>query len=452
MSALSEAVLRVFEPGDRILVAVSGGMDSMVLLHVLHALSAEGRWKLHVAHLNHCLRGRSSDADERLVSRTAQRLKIPFEISRKDIRALAKASGISIEMAARQARHEFLAEVARSRRISKIALAHHADDQVELFFLRLLRGTSPEGLAGMAQSSPSAVDPALTLVRPLVQFSKRELLAYAKEHRVAFREDRTNQSLDILRNRIRHELLPVLRKKYQPAIDVTALRLMRILRDESRLLESTLAEARKNIRTAADFEKLPVALQRRYFGEQLSELGVQPSFELIERLRRNQSALEMIAPGRFLQREPNGRLEIVPAGKVNWDGGEWPLDLQLGEGKALVSGVKLHWAITALSKASLRRLKWTSGSESFDAEKVGQSIVLRHWKPGDRFQPIGMRKPVKLQDLFVNNKIERSKRHKLLIAATAADEIVWVEGFRISERFKLDNFSRKRLKWTWCRL
>ncbi|HZO83756.1 MAG TPA: tRNA lysidine(34) synthetase TilS, partial [Verrucomicrobiae bacterium] len=214
--------------GEVALVGVSGGVDSMVLLHVL----AEGR-EIQIAHLNHQLRGRSSDADERLVHKTAKKLKLPCHVERADVKAIARAQKLSIEMAARQCRHEFYARLARKLGISKIALAHHADDQVELFFLRLLRGAGSEGLAGMPEISPSPVDPSLTIIRPFLAATKEEIRAYAAEHKIAFREDATNVSTSILRNRVRQKLIPLLEREYQPGLTQTILRIMELVRAES---------------------------------------------------------------------------------------------------------------------------------------------------------------------------------------------------------------------------
>ena len=169
---------RLLPGGEKILVAVSGGADSMVLLHALHALAPLKRWQLRVAHFNHQLRGRASDADEKLVLRAAAKLKLPVVVGRADVKAAAREKRLSIEMAARRLRHEFLSQAARRQGIATIALAHHADDQVELFFLRLLRGTGGEGVAGMKWHSPSFVDKKIALVRPLLDCSKEALLEF----------------------------------------------------------------------------------------------------------------------------------------------------------------------------------------------------------------------------------------------------------------------------------
>jgi tRNA(Ile)-lysidine synthase len=140
---------QLFNRGQKILVAASGGLDSMTLLQMLQRISLRHAWKLTVIHFNHNLRGRSSDADERLVRKIAAMLELPFTVGRADVKEFAQKSKLSVEMAARKLRHDFFVRIARQRKISTVALAHHADDQVELFFLRLLRGAGGEGLAGM---------------------------------------------------------------------------------------------------------------------------------------------------------------------------------------------------------------------------------------------------------------------------------------------------------------
>ena len=299
----------LFSRGQKILVAVSGGADSMVLLHALNALAQKNRWQISVAHFNHQLRGRASDADEKLVRQTAKKLGLKFFGDSADVKALAANVKISVEMAARKLRHEFLARVAREQKTPVVALAHHADDQVELFFLRLLRGAGGEGLAGMKWRSPSPADKAVMLVRPLLEFSKAEIRAFVREVKISFREDTSNFSTDFLRNRIRNELLPRLQKKYQPGLAKTVLRLMDIVGAEAEFVGATAAAWRAKPEIA--FARLPVSVQRRVLQSQLAELGVVTDFDLIEQLRMASGKDVSVGVGLAVARDAAGKIQLV---------------------------------------------------------------------------------------------------------------------------------------------
>ncbi len=450
MSKLLERIERtivsreLLKRNARVLIGVSGGVDSMVLLHALHRLAPEFGWQLTVAHLNHRLRGRASDADARFVLRTAQELKIPAVHENADVKQLAARKKHSVEMAARELRHKFLAQTARHLKAS-IALAHHADDQLELFFVRLLRG-SDEGLAGMQWKRPSPADPRITLVRPLLEIPKADLLAYAEEQGIRFREDASNASPEFLRNRIRLELLPLLKRDYQPGLNQVVGRVAEIAGGNSDFVteaaEQWLAAATKR----SAFHQLHVAVQRRCLQLQLIRLGVVPGFDLIERLRTQPERI-CIGSNRFVRLDSNGEIqldesepEVAPADSPVRLNLQFPGEVQFG-------GLNLAWEIGANRSRQLPVFR--SGREVFDAVCVGSEVVLRRWQPGDRFQPIGMASAVKLQDLFTNARIPRAERSRLVIACTASGEIFWVERLRVSERFKVTSRTIRRLLWRW---
>jgi len=442
----------LFRRGQKILVAVSGGVDSMVLLHVLHALAKKHRWRITVAHLNHQLRGRSSDADERLVAHAAKTLRVPIISARVEVKKLARAGKLSLEMAASKVRHEFLAQTAARLKISHVALAHHADDQVELFFLRLFRGAGSEGLAGMKWSGPSPANAKIQLVRPLLEQSKDPLRDYAASEKIRFREDASNEWMDIQRNLIRRELLPLLRRKYQPALRRTILRLMEIAKAESELVTLVTEDwmmrgARPGFVETSDFRKLPVAMQRRCVQLQLLRQGIPADFALIERLRISPGLPFTIVPQVTVICGSDGQLRFQesPTVKANLEQAEVNLAGRAGE--IWFAGKKISWRVSP--QKTFRRPRALSARESFDADKIGSSIVLRHWRPGDRFQPIGMARAVKLQDFFVNQKIPRARRHDLIVATTAQNEVFWVENLRISEQFKLTPQTTRQLTWQW---
>ncbi len=438
---------QLLKRGQPALVAVSGGVDSMVLLEVMRGLADVNGWRLTVAHFNHRLRGRSSDADERLVKRVARSLRLPCVVGRGDIRRKAKTDGVSIEMAAREARHGFLAEAALERGIKTIALAHHADDQLELFFLRLLRGAGSRGLGGMNWSNKSPVDKRVTLIRPLLDCRKEELAESARVAHVRFREDESNESVEFLRNRLRHELLPLLKRHYQPAIDRVVARQMEILSAESELLEK-LGEDWRRARSP-HFREIAVALQRRVLQQELLALGGGAvEFDALEKLRVAPNRPVSLTDELTVIHDGEGKVRRVESAPRSFANGSLEVDFEGNLGQGSFAGLDWRWESR---DARAGRPRFSAGAEWFDAEKVGPTAVLRHWQPGDRFQPSGMARLVKLQDLFTNLKIPAEQRRGLVVAANAAGEIWWVEGVRIAERFKLSPKTRRRLWWQWQR-
>ncbi len=439
---------RLLPRGARVLVAVSGGLDSMVLLHLLHALSPSQRWQLRVAHFNHQLRGRSSDADERLVVRTAKALGVPVKVERGAVKLLARRRRISLEMAARELRHAFFAHTAKANKVCAVVLAHHADDQVELFFLRLLRGSGGEGLAGMKWRSPSPVAATVQLVRPLLDVTRAELEHYACANKIPFREDASNADRGILRNRIRHDLLPLLRRRYQPAIHQTVRRLMEIVGAESEFVTDAarvwLGKKRRPL-----FQGLPTAVQRRVLQLQLQQQQIAADYELVESLRVTPDQPFSINARVSVLRQEGGVVQTREQPVVAFNRKHRVMSLGGWLGQVVFDGVGFDWRFDAARKFT--RPKRRAHSESFDADQIGEQIVLRHWQPGDRYQPIGMKTAIKLQDWFTNRKIPRARRHELIVAVTGSGEIFWVEGQRIGERFKLTSSTRRRLIWRWQR-
>jgi tRNA(Ile)-lysidine synthase len=446
----SIAERKLFRDGQRILAAVSGGVDSMVLLDLLHRLAAAHRWKLTVAHFNHQLRGAKSDADERLARHSARKLRLPFVAGRADVRGFARKSGLSLEMAARKLRHDFFAATAKKLKIPTVALAHHADDQVELFFLRLLRGAGGEGLAGMKWSNGSPSAPKIRLARPLLDLPKTALQSFATKNKIAFSEDASNASIDIQRNRVRRELIPLLTRHYQPALGRSVLRLMEVVGAEAEFVAHTARAWLQGNRTP-DFGRLPVAVQRRLIHLQLITLKLSPEFDLVERLRLGPGQMIAVGANCSVFRDAAGlvhsqKLELL---RFSSQKRELLLSAKEKEDEITFGGLRIYWQI-ADDNGMSNACKY-GHVEYFDADKVGASVWLRRWQPGDRFQPIGMGSAKKLQDLFTNLKVPRAERRQRVVAATRHGELFWVEGLRMAEKFKLDENTVRRLKWSWHR-
>jgi tRNA(Ile)-lysidine synthase len=279
----STDVLREFSPGERYLIGVSGGRDSVALLHWL---LARGYRRLIVCHLNHGLRGRSSAADARFVGKLADDKGLRFEMATAAVRQLAADRKLSIETAARVARYDFFAAVAKRRRCRILFLGHHADDLVETFLINLFRGSGAQGQRGILPIAKREISGTeLTIVRPLLTVSRAEIDHYISAHRLRFRDDATNQRLDSLRNRMRHRIIPELEREFGRDIRNTVRRAALIAADEDALLNSFVLAAAERLQLK-QLRPLPAALQRRAITSWLRKHSVADvSFEMVERVR-----------------------------------------------------------------------------------------------------------------------------------------------------------------------
>jgi tRNA(Ile)-lysidine synthase len=330
----------------------------------------------------------------------------------------------------------------------------------------------------MKWRNPSPACKEIELIRPLLSIPKAALRDYALQNKVGFREDATNRSLDIQRNRIRHELLPLLRKKYQPAIVSTVLRVGEIVMAEAEHVNSAAQDWLKS--SGRGFGALPVAVQRRVLQMQLHDRGMATNYEMIEKLRtrpgepvaveQKTSTFKLRTPKRLqtlstsasrreeerekalvVLRDENGmvRLQLREIGQDAFRNEIQSVSISKAKGQIEFGGARIDWVLG--KQKGTRFPKFRSGCEFFDANRVGSEITLRHWRPGDRFQPIGMPVAAKVQDLFVNEKVPKKLRKGLIVATTASGEVFWVEKLRISERFRLHPETKRRLQWHWRR-
>jgi len=279
-------LFRRFSPDTRHLIGVSGGRDSITLLH--HLVDV-GYKKLIICHLNHELRGRSSNADARFVEKLAAKYDVDLEIGSADVRAVARKKKMSIETAAREARYKFFARIAKQRRCHTIFLAHHADDLVETFLINLFRGAGLTGLAAMREISLRRIDNVgLTIVRPLLGVWRDEIDRYVRKYRLKFREDVSNKNLAPLRNRLRRRIIPYLEKTLGRKIRTSIWRAATTAAEEEAWIEGTAARsaARNKHLAVKKLRGLPTALQRRVIMTWLREQKIADiGFEVIERVR-----------------------------------------------------------------------------------------------------------------------------------------------------------------------
>jgi len=440
-----------------LLVAVSGGPDSVCLLHILANLREELGIGLHVAHLNHQLRGAESEADAQYVSELAHRLDIPATIEKRDVKGYQAQARISLEEAAREVRYTFLAQVARSIGADRVTVGHTIDDHIETILMHLIRGTGTRGLRGLQPYTEwkSKTD-SLTVIRPLLEVSREETAGYCHRHDLRPRIDASNLSLSPLRNRIRHQLLPLLRS-YNPRIDEALLRTARIASDDLAFLDKEIARIWDEIvREQED----TIVLDRERFRQLPSALKRHLLRASIERLLGNIKDIETRHIEQIMAAltKPAGKRLSLPGGlsfSIDYDRyllGQEPAALSplpplSGEFLLKIPGETSlpGWHIEAIIMPPQAMKDDASGYKAyFDLDKAGDKLVVRTRLPGDRFQPLGMSQPKKLNKFLIDAKIPRAWRQRIPIVCSPS-QILWVIGWRIDDRAKVTENTKQVL-------
>lgn len=463
--------------GATLVVAVSGGADSLCLLGALLALRESKRLlapgRLVVAHLDHELRGEAGAADARFVAAFAAERGLECVAERADVRSLARAEHRSIEDAARRARYAFLRRVARDTGAARICTGHTRDDQAETLVMHWLRGSGLAGLAGMA---PQSAD----LARPLLDLARADTVAYCAARGWQPREDATNADTAYLRNRIRHELLPAL-EQYNPSLRDTLIRNAAFIAEDERYLEELTDAAWADSVVRADAEsgmitlslpalaQLPSALRRRVLRrvetallKDASRLEARHILAIERLVTSGASGDRLTLPGGLLVRReyavlicerhvPNplsapyekgafpralpipGALDLRTLG--------WRLRAQILPGP--LDAATLHAPSSPITDAATGA-SLPAPRAYLDAESAGDALFVRTWRRGDRIQPLGMGNEKKLQDLFTDAKIPRALRTRLPLVF-GANHLLWVAGLRLDERARVRNTTTRVL-------
>lgn len=480
MESLLESHPDWLKPGDRVCLAISGGSDSIALADLIIRLSATWDWSVIGLHFDHELRGAESRMDAEFVREFFISRHTPLVIGSKsqqfelepDMKLAAKKG--SMEMLARDQRHRFLATQALNFKADRLALAHHQDDQHELFWIRLLRGASVHGLAGMLPMAPSPEDPNLTILRPLLSFSKAQILQYLEYRGLEYREDSSNQSLKPLRNRIRHQLIPDLAQNYQPGIRSVTERWINTARETQEFLD---LELRKRLRadSAEPFENWPRVLKKLKIASDLPNLGKKPQQQLVEWLLDHPNHWMELRPGQRVRLESDGNLQLeeTPVNlkteassteSVGFDFGKHDechaMDLTK-PGKISSPEFDLEWSFEAADGAE-NDLKTQNpyaqtepgvvSEERFDLAKIGSKGWIRRIKSNDCFHPIGATGPRSMKKYLSGLRISASDRNMSWVAVNENGEIFWNQFGRISELFRLDKSTSRRLLWRFTRV
>jgi tRNA(Ile)-lysidine synthase len=475
---------RMLAPGDRCVLAVSGGYDSMAMMHGMAQLRLSKTIDLeclHVAHLNHKLRDEESDGDEEFVRRQAEELHLPITCSAIEIGQLAGDMGESIETVARQKRYEFLAQVAQEQSCSKIALAHNADDNVETILHRILRGTGIDGLAGIPVVRKLSLmgGAEITLVRPMLSLTRREIEQFLANRNISYRQDSSNLSLQYTRNRIRHGLLPLLRQQYNPNINNALLQLGDIAGDMAELLDAEVNETLKSliVRESAgvlELELCSLAQKHRiqqaqimrcsleYLNVGQRDIGYHHISQMLNLINATSDSKTVELPNSVTLRS-NGKTLLIETNRQNTSvvNLEEIIALQVpGNTKIesdfivpeLCSGkfMRLHSVDTEYIHGSMEELSdflrdKKHNEEMLDCDCLEGDLILRRYNQGDMFVPLGSEGGKKLGDFFTDRKIPVEQRQRIGLLCDQRG-IVWVMGMRSAHRVRVTRTTSKILR------
>jgi len=439
---------KLLEKGDSVLVALSGGPDSVALLHILAGLKRKYRLKLQSVYINHNIRKRAAKKEEQFCQDICDRLKIDFHIISEDIPSLAKKMRKGVEEAARDFRYRTFEDLAARLLVDKIALGHHLDDRAETVLFRIIRGTGKTGLRGM----PVRRD---KFIRPLFDVTKDEILAYLRQHRLSYCLDQSNMSADYDRNYIRNRLLVEIRSHLNPAVDRALINLSETAgEDEAFLDEYVAARLRRSIRKTVGgkieldlnrFNRYDKWLRRRLLRHCLTELstsGLAPDRAVVDRLdefcRSGRKSLSV--PEKLQAVLADDKLVIFRRGPHSY-----AFPLSAGSVCRLTTlGLDIRMSVYDNRRESLVRRR-RSRSALLDYDRVQPPLTVRNIRPGDRFPPLGLRGTKKIGDYLTDRKVHTVYRDEIPVVCDA-EGIIWLVGYEIADRVKIDESTRKVLR------
>ena len=423
--------------GDKLILALSGGIDSMVLADLLLKAKVE----FVAAHCNFHLRGHESDGDDWFVRKFAENRGIQCFVKHFETEKYAIKYGISIEMAARDLRYAWFEQLRQQLGYDKIAVAHHADDQAETFFINLLRGAGLNGLKGMKPQNG-------VIIRPLLWASREQIRKYAVENHVVWREDHTNVESVYLRNRIRNQLLPVF-DELQPKARHCLYKSLEHLAAENELYRELLQEKLGQIiEYNGDIQRIP------HSAFLIQHSSFQLLFEWLRQYGFNTDQCHFIydALGTGIGNQYCSPTHCLVIGRDDLQLSEIKektddeILIQIGEEEILSP---VHLRFSKLEKTADFIIDKSSEVAQLDFDKLSFPLTLRHWRNADRFHPLGMKGSKLLSDFFVDQKFTEYQKQNVWLLVSADGEILWVVGYRIDDRFKIVNDTKTVFE---CRL
>ena len=441
----------MFNKGDIVIVAVSGGPDSMCLLHLLNQLSKQLQLKLIVAHVNHCLRGLEADKDQEFVHNFCEDFKIECYSKRIDINEIAKINNVSSETAGRNARYEYFNELKNKFKANKIALAHNANDQAETILMRIIRGTGLEGLVGIKPVRDGI------FIRPLIDITRNKIEEYCDRNNINPRIDKTNSQNIYTRNKIRLELIPYIEKNFNSDIVTGLIRLGDIAKKDNDFIEKQVdfsykkycyTKQGKGIIKGEAFNEDEAVLSRlirRTFQEVNGNLY---NFEKVHiydiiSIQKQGTGKEVTLPSSVNAINDYGDIIITKKQKSS-EFERYEFYLHINE-KNIIQHIGNNIILKLLENENKINLTEKPNIRNFDFDKIKGDIIVRNRKGGDKFTPFGMKGTKKLKDLFIDLKVKKEERDKIPLICFGGD-IAWIVGYRVSDKFKITDNTKNILQ------
>jgi len=441
----------MFNKGDKVIVAVSGGPDSTCLLYILNEIKDKIGITLVGAHLNHCLREGDAQKDELYAKNTCESLNIEFYSKTVDVHKIADQNNLSCEMAGREERYKFFKELLTSLNANKVALAHNANDQAETVLMRIMRGTGIEGMVGIKPIRDEIY------VRPILHLSRKEIEAYCDENGISPRIDKSNLENIYARNKVRLELIPYMEENFNKDIIRTLNRMSdTVKKDNDYLMEISQKEFDKHCEIEGlrviinkNAFKLHEAILSRIVREALLKVNHDLyNFEKVHitsviKLQSQDTGKSIMLPANIIVENCYGNIHIYARGKTAYYNSN-QYSLNINE-KNIIHPLNLVIEMDVKSKSQDTLFKGTDYIKNFDYDKILGPIILRYREDGDKFMPLGMTGNKKIKDLFIDLKIPKSKRNEIPLICFGND-ISWVVGYRVSEKFKVSRDTKNILR------
>lgn len=428
---------KLFSKTDNTLLTVSGGIDSVVMCELFH----QAGYKFGIAHCNFQLRGDESEGDENFVEELAEKYGVQFHSVSFDTSAFAKKNKLSIQLAARKLRYEWFEEIRTQFDYSFIATAHHQDDSIETFFINLIRGTGIAGLHGILPKQN-------TIIRPLLFTNKDQIEVFAKKNKLKFREDSSNASDKYLRNKIRHQLVPLL-KELNPNISQTISEDIQRLSDTEKIYKKEIENKRSKI-IKEDKNEIQISIKELkklnpiepYLFEFLYPFGFNSTMvdEIIESLN-GQSGKQFFSATHWLIKDRDFLL-IESRRKTQESRQKKEQDYSIKKGQKNLIADELKLKLKTIVKTPNYKLQTKNLTANIDLDKLQFPLEIRKWKKGDTFHPLGMKGQKKLSNFFIDKKVSISEKENTWLL-TSKNQIVWVIGLRLDERFKVTDKTKK---------